>query len=85
MIDVEDADEAFMTATPFCMLTVTSIHGNKIGDGKRGSIFQKLLNKWSTNVEVNIESQIKNFNKELEDQKISGPSPYQFKNKTGEK
>ncbi len=83
--DVEDADEAFMTATPFCMLPVTSIHGNKIGDGKRGSIFQKLLNKWSTNVEVNIESQIKNFNKELEDQKISGPSPYQFKNKTGEK
>ena len=83
--DVKEADEAFMTATPFCMLPVTSIHGEKIGDGKRGPIFEKLLKEWSTNVGINIESQIKDFNKELEGKKISGPSPYQFKNKIGEK
>ncbi len=79
--DVEDADEAFMTATPFCMLPVTSIHSNDIGDGERGPIFDKLLNKWSTNVGINIEKQIKDFNKELENNDVSGPSPYQFKTK----
>ena len=79
--DVEDADEAFMTATPFCMLPVTSIHNNNIGEGKRGPIFDKLLDRWSTNVGVNIEEQIKKFNKELESNGISGPSPYQFKTK----
>ena len=83
--DVENADEAFMTATPFCMLPVTSIHGEKIGNGKRGPIFERLLKQWSTNVGINIESQIKDFNKELENVKNSGPSPYQFKNKSSEK
>ena len=39
--DVENADEAFMTATPLCMLPVTSIHGEKIGNGKRGPIFER--------------------------------------------
>ena len=77
--DVEDADEAFMTATPFCMLPVTSIHGKSIGSGKRGPIFDKLLKKWSSSVGLDIEKQIKNFNKELENKKLSGPSPYQFK------
>ena len=82
--DVKNADEAFMSATPFCMLPVTTIHGEKIGTGERGPIFDKLLDQWSTNVGLNIESQIKDFNKELEDRKITGPSPYQFKNKTGD-
>ena len=82
--DVQNADEAFMTATPFCMLPVTTIHGEKIGSGNRGPIFDKLLSKWSTNVGIDIEKQIKNFNKELENNDISGPSPYQFKNKSGD-
>ena len=73
-----------MTATPFCMLPVTTIHGEKIGSGTRGPIFDKLLSKWSTNVGIDIEKQIKNFNKELENNNISGPSPYQFKNKSGD-
>ena len=29
--DVVNADEAFMTGTPFCMLPVTSLDGQKIG------------------------------------------------------
>tara|TARA_B100001540_G_C15797195_1_gene638200 strand:+ start:30 stop:1013 length:984 start_codon:yes stop_codon:yes gene_type:complete len=82
--DVENADEAFMTATPFCMLPVTTIHGKNIGSGKRGPIFEKLLSQWSKNVGTDIEKQIKNFNKELENNNISGPSPYQFKNKSGD-
>ena len=80
--DVENADEAFMTATPFCMLPVTSLHKKNIGNGKRGPIFDKLLKQWNSSVEIDIEKQIKNFNKELENNKVSGPSPYQFKTNT---
>jgi len=80
--DLENADEAFMTATPFCMLPVTNFHKKNIGNGKRGPIFDKLLKQWSSNVEIDIEKQIKNFNKELTPNKISGPSPYQFKPNT---
>jgi len=81
--DVENADEAFMTATPFCMLPVTTIHDKKIGNGKRGPIFNKLLNQWSENVGINIEKQIKDFNSELNNKTVSGTSPYQFKNNSG--
>ena len=34
--DVYDADEAFVTATPFCMLPVTTLNSLNIGSGKRG-------------------------------------------------
>ena len=47
-------------------------------------VYRPLLNKWSKNVDVDIEKQIKFFNKEL-DSNISGPSPYQFKNKSSDK
>ena len=77
--DVENADEAFMTATPFCMLPVTSLHKKNIGTGKRGPVFDRLLKEWNLSVGIDIEKQIKNFNKELENNNISGPSPYQFK------
>jgi len=56
--DIMEADEAFMTATPFCMLPVTSIEGKKIGSGRRGPYFNMILNKWSQNVGVDIEAQI---------------------------
>ena len=79
--DVENADEAFMTATPFCMLPVTKLNGNNIGDGKRGKIFDLILEKWSNNVGVNIEEQIKIFNKETSKNELEGPTPYQFKTK----
>ena len=82
--DVENADEAFMTATPFCMLPVTSLNSKKIENGKRGPVFNKLLNQWSLNVGVDIEKQIKSFNKELENSNISGPTPYQFESKSGD-
>ena len=78
--DVYSADEAFMTGTPFCMLPVTSLNNIKIGSGKRGKIFNKLLSKWSDNVGVDIEKQIKKWNSK--DKVIkNGFSPYNFKSK----
>ena len=75
--DVYTADEAFMTGTPFCMLPVTSFKDLSIGSGK-GKVFDRLLKTWSENVSLDIEKQIKNWNKKT---KIDKPkiSPYGFK------
>jgi branched-chain amino acid aminotransferase len=75
--DVYAADEAFMTGTPFCMLPVTSLNGLKIGDGTRGKIFNKLLSRWNENVGLDIELQIKNWDKKSK-KTISGVTPYKF-------
>ena len=79
LYDVYTADEAFMTGTPFCMLPVTSLNGLDISDGKRGEIFDALLSKWSSNVGVDIEKQIKSWNKSNEGQNTDSPTPYKFK------
>ena len=78
--DIYEADEAFMTGTPFCMLPVTSLNGNLISDGKVGKLFYKLINQWSQNTNVNIIEQIKVWNKSETNNSLS-PTPYKFGNK----
>ena len=75
--DVYTADEAFMSGTPFCMLPVTSLNGEKIGDGQVGEIFSRLLAKWSDNVGVDIKTQIQRWGANGGASK--SPTPYQFK------
>ena len=72
------ADEAFMTATPFCMIPVTQINGLNIGEAKLGPITRCLLDQWSKNVDVDIVAQIKKWNKSTPGVDKSSPSPYQF-------
>jgi branched-chain amino acid aminotransferase len=79
--DVYNADEAFMTATPYCMLPVTSMNGIKISSGKIGKIYQKLMRQWSANVGLDIENQIQEYNKEVVCLNSDAPTPYQFKRK----
>lgn len=79
--DVVNADEAFMSGTPFCMLPVTSINGQSIGDGKMGTITSRLLKTWSNSVSVDIITQIKEWNKTSKKKAGTAPSPYSFKNK----
>ena len=57
--DVYDADESFMTGTPFCIIPVTSLNGIIIGDKIIGSVTQRLIDQWSKNVGVDIIKQIK--------------------------
>jgi branched-chain amino acid aminotransferase len=57
MYDVYNADEAFLTATSYCVLPATKANGVTIGDGKPGPITLRLLNTWSENVGVNIVEQ----------------------------
>lgn len=77
--DVANADEAFMTGTPFCILPVTSLGGDKIGDGKMGGITRKLLKTWSDKVGVDIVEQIKQWSSEISGDASNAPTPYAFK------
>lgn len=73
--DILNADEVFVTATPFCILPVTSLNGIKIGNGKRGEVYNKILKLWSELVGVDIEKQIKSWYQPAK----SGISPYGVK------
>ena len=78
LYDVYDADEAFMTGTPFCMLPVTSINNLPIANGKVGPIFNRLISRWGANCGVDIPNQIKSWNND-ENKKSNSPTPYNFK------
>ncbi len=79
--DVYMADEAFMSGTPFCILPVTSLNGEKINDGRMGRVTGRLLETWSKNVGVDIIKQIKDWSKEKKPDDGVSPSPYSFKKK----
>jgi branched-chain amino acid aminotransferase len=79
--DVYTADEAFMTGTPFCMLPVTKLNGLPIGNGEVGDGYKRLLQQWSKNVGVDIEKQIKEWNRVDGSFGSDAPTPYRFKNK----
>ena len=76
--DVLNADEAFMTGTPFCILPVTSLDSQSIGTGKPGMMFERLIQKWGENVGLDIRKQIKEWNANETDSEIK-VSPYSFK------
>lgn len=79
--DVMTGDEAFMTGTPFCLLPVTALNSVPIGTGEMGPITRQLLDRWSANVGVDIEKQIKAWDNQRGSSVASGPSPYSFKTK----
>jgi len=76
--DVYNADEAFMTGTPFCMLPVTSLNSVSIGNRKVGKIFTKIINEWSKSVKINIKDQIIKWDKKKLNFKTISPTPYAF-------
>ncbi len=73
-----DADECFMTATPFCILPVTYFNSYKLGNGKMGKVTKKLHDKWSEMVGMNIHQQIRDYSAEVDRLNKSQPTPYQF-------
>jgi branched-chain amino acid aminotransferase len=56
--DVCNADEAFETTTPFCLMPVTKINNMPIGDGKPGPLCARLFERWSEIVGVDIVAQM---------------------------
>lgn len=73
--DFYTAEECFITATPFCILPVTSFQYQELGDGKPGPIYNKLLSCWSNNVGVDIKTQIQSWQSDSN----LGVTPYSFK------
>ena len=53
-----NCDEAFTATTPYCAMPVTRINGLTIGDGKPGKIYRRLLEAWSSKVDLDIGAQI---------------------------
>jgi branched-chain amino acid aminotransferase len=76
--DLINADEAFLTGTPFCMLPVTSLNRQNIGNGKVGEVYTKIKNYWSEKVGVDIEEQIKMWDRHSSEAS-TGVTPYSFK------
>jgi branched-subunit amino acid aminotransferase/4-amino-4-deoxychorismate lyase len=58
VFDVVNADEAFLTSTPYCMMPVTKVNGVMIGDGRPGPMFRRLIDAWSQDVGLDIMCQI---------------------------
>lgn len=56
--DVINADEAFQTTTPYCIMPITKINGLDIGDGTPGPVFRRLIEAWSEVVGLDIVGQI---------------------------
>ena len=56
--DVMNADEAFESTTPFCLLPVTKINTVTIGQGTPGPVYAKLIGAWGEQVGLDILKQI---------------------------
>lgn len=59
--DAITADEAFLTATPWCILPVTKINGIKIGNGKIGKMTEFLTEKWIEAVDCDFVEQARRW------------------------
>ena len=55
--DVQLADELFATATSYCLLPITRVHGRAVADGRRGPVTTRLIEAWSTRVGLDIVGQ----------------------------
>jgi len=56
--DVINADEAWLTTTPYCLAPCTKINNIPIGTGKPGPWFKTMQSAWSERVGMDIETQL---------------------------
>lgn len=56
--DVQNADEAFVSSTPYCLLPVTRLNDSSIGDGVPGAVFRQLMEAWNELAGLDIMSQM---------------------------
>jgi len=57
--DVLAADEVFTSSTPYCLLPVTRFNQQRIGTGRPGKVFGRLVVAWSELVGIDILDQIR--------------------------
>jgi len=56
--DVVNADEAWLTTTPYCLAPCTRINQTPIGSGRPGPRFKQMLHAWSQRAGLDIEEQV---------------------------
>lgn len=56
--DALEADEAWLTSTPYCIAPCTHLNQTAIGTGKIGPRFQEILNAWNQRAGLDIREQI---------------------------
>ena len=61
LYDVFNADEAFLSSTPYCLLPVTRVNGTQVGTGHPGDLFARLIDAWSETVGLNIVEQARSL------------------------
>lgn len=66
LADALKADEAFLTSTPYCLMPVSRINGQAVGDGQAGPIFRRLIEAWSQKVDLDIMQQVQPSSKSSE-------------------
>lgn len=57
--DVLEADEAFFSASSYCIVPVSRFEFRPVGEGKPGPVVKRLLQEWSKRVGVDIVAQSK--------------------------
>jgi len=57
--DVVNADEAFTSSTPYCLLPVVKINGKPIGTGEVGPVYRDLMQLWNKRVGLDVIEQMK--------------------------
>lgn len=58
VFEAVNAEEAFLSSTPYCLMPATRLNGLPIADGKPGPIYRKLMNAWNELVGLDISAQI---------------------------
>jgi len=56
--DVVNADEAWVTTTPYCIAPISRFNGQTIGDGENYPLFHKILKKWGERVGKDLWSEL---------------------------
>jgi branched-chain amino acid aminotransferase len=56
--DALNADEAWMPTTPYCLGPVVQLNGVPIGDGRPGTVWRKILDRWSHLVRKDIYAEV---------------------------
>jgi branched-chain amino acid aminotransferase len=59
--EVAAADEVLLCSTPYCLLPVTRLGGQPIGNGTPGKLYDGLLSSWSKQSGVDIAAQARKF------------------------
>ncbi|NKB72425.1 MAG: branched-chain amino acid aminotransferase [Candidatus Latescibacteria bacterium] len=60
--DAVNADEAWLTSTPYCLAPCTRINNTPIGDGRPGPLFARAMEAWSQRVGMDIMGQFTGAN-----------------------